>query len=237
MNPGNCSAQNHFSPFGAWTRPWPTATATTITAGAGPAAPGPRDAVPSSVPALIGQLQRCTAEQVDEGLEACLRGLLDITQAQSVSWRLVDGTESGPALCVASSLAVARAGHHRVGVPARLCSVVEHTVRPGRVMFFEFSWDAAQPADLSLVSLTLAGVSRWLNWLDLSHGPLNGQGAMPASHRQVLFQLLTGQSEKQIPTQLDLNPNTVHRYVTAIYRRYGVRNRGSLLARWLDVMR
>lgn len=230
MNPGNCPVQTRLLPWNAWVHP----VARTL---AGHVSSAHRDAMPLAVMELIAQLQSCTAAQVDAGLDCCLLGLLRMTQAQSVRWTLLDGTLAGPAICVATTLTGARLSCRGADGTVGMRSVVDHLVRPGRVMSFEFSWEVARPADLSLLTLILAGVSRWLNWLDLSHGPLNEQGVMPACHRRVLLQLLTGLSEKQIPHQLDLSANTVHRYVTAIYRRYGVRNRASLLARWMDAMR
>ncbi|MGH7279612.1 MAG: helix-turn-helix domain-containing protein, partial [Candidatus Rokuibacteriota bacterium] len=42
--------------------------------------------------------------------------------------------------------------------------------------------------------------------------------------------LVEGDSEKQIAARLGLSPTTVHQYVTALYRHFGVRSRGKLLA-------
>jgi DNA-binding NarL/FixJ family response regulator len=48
--------------------------------------------------------------------------------------------------------------------------------------------------------------------------------------RQTLACLIEGDSEKQVAARLGLSPTTVHEYVTALYRRFGVRSRGELLA-------
>ena len=48
--------------------------------------------------------------------------------------------------------------------------------------------------------------------------------------RQTLACLVQGDSEKQAAVRLGLSPATVHEYVTALYRRFGVRSRGELLA-------
>jgi DNA-binding CsgD family transcriptional regulator len=48
--------------------------------------------------------------------------------------------------------------------------------------------------------------------------------------RQTLACLLDGNSEKQVAVRLGLSPATVHQYVTALYRRFGVRSRAQLLA-------
>lgn len=51
--------------------------------------------------------------------------------------------------------------------------------------------------------------------------------------RQVLAHLLTGISEKQVASQLNLSPGTVHKYVTQIYRHFGVSTRAELMAMWI----
>jgi DNA-binding NarL/FixJ family response regulator len=48
--------------------------------------------------------------------------------------------------------------------------------------------------------------------------------------RQTLSGLLAGNSEKQVAATLGLSKHTVHLYVTAIYRHFGVNSRGELLA-------
>jgi DNA-binding CsgD family transcriptional regulator len=51
--------------------------------------------------------------------------------------------------------------------------------------------------------------------------------------RQTLDLLLAGDSEKQIARKLSLSPHTIHDYVKAIYRRFGVGTRAELLALWV----
>jgi DNA-binding CsgD family transcriptional regulator len=48
--------------------------------------------------------------------------------------------------------------------------------------------------------------------------------------RQTLAGLLDGDSEKQVAAKLGLSRHTVHLYVGAIYRHFGVHSRGELLA-------
>jgi DNA-binding CsgD family transcriptional regulator len=52
--------------------------------------------------------------------------------------------------------------------------------------------------------------------------------------REVLGGLLHGQAEKQIAGDLRLSLHTVHGYVKAVYRRYGVNTRGELLSLLID---
>jgi DNA-binding NarL/FixJ family response regulator len=51
--------------------------------------------------------------------------------------------------------------------------------------------------------------------------------------QQTLQLLLAGESEKQIAGQLRLSPHTVHVYVKALHREFGVSSRGELLARFI----
>jgi DNA-binding CsgD family transcriptional regulator len=48
--------------------------------------------------------------------------------------------------------------------------------------------------------------------------------------RQTLAFLLEGDSEKQVASRLGLSVATTHQYVTALYKRFGVRSRGQLMA-------
>jgi DNA-binding CsgD family transcriptional regulator len=50
---------------------------------------------------------------------------------------------------------------------------------------------------------------------------------------QTLSALLEGDSEKQIAARLGLQRTTVHGYVRQLYRHYGVRSRGELMARFV----
>jgi DNA-binding NarL/FixJ family response regulator len=48
--------------------------------------------------------------------------------------------------------------------------------------------------------------------------------------RQTLACLVEGDSEKQLAARLGLSQATIHQYVTALYRRFGVSSRAQLLA-------
>lgn len=56
---------------------------------------------------------------------------------------------------------------------------------------------------------------------------------LPARLQQTLVRLLNGESEKEVARQLGLSQATVHQYVTALYRRFGVHSRSELLAKWI----
>src|SRR5438067_2380677 len=52
--------------------------------------------------------------------------------------------------------------------------------------------------------------------------------------KQTLELLLAGESEKQIARRLSLSQHTVHVYVKALYKGFGVSSRGELLARFIS---
>jgi DNA-binding CsgD family transcriptional regulator len=82
---------------------------------------------------------------------------------------------------------------------------------------------------------------RLVHLFQLEIGPLLGGalastgGPPPLSprQRQTMEALLEGDSEKEAALRLGLSVNTVHEYVTALYRRFGVSSRAELLARFL----
>jgi DNA-binding NarL/FixJ family response regulator len=57
---------------------------------------------------------------------------------------------------------------------------------------------------------------------------------LPPRQDQTLRHLLEGDSEKQVARKLSLSQHTVHVYVKALYRRYGVSSRAELLAKHLS---
>ena len=61
---------------------------------------------------------------------------------------------------------------------------------------------------------------------------LEGQPLSPRME-QTLRSLLGGASEKQVAAKLGVSPHTVHVYVKALYKKYGVCSRGELLAKWV----
>jgi DNA-binding NarL/FixJ family response regulator len=56
------------------------------------------------------------------------------------------------------------------------------------------------------------------------------------SMQQTLQSLLTGDSEKQAAHKLGLSQHTVHVYVKALYKHFGVNSRGELLAKWVRTL-
>lgn len=62
---------------------------------------------------------------------------------------------------------------------------------------------------------------------DLSTAMLRG---LTPRLRDTLRGLARGRSEKQLAAELGLSPHTVHDYVKALYRHFGVQSRAELLA-------
>jgi DNA-binding CsgD family transcriptional regulator len=60
-----------------------------------------------------------------------------------------------------------------------------------------------------------------------------GPAGLSPRLRQTLESLLDGDSEKQAAARLGLSVNTVHEYVTSLYRRFGVSSRAELLTHFL----
>jgi DNA-binding CsgD family transcriptional regulator len=61
----------------------------------------------------------------------------------------------------------------------------------------------------------------------------NSPPELPPRQRQVLLALLEGCSEKEVAAQLGISRHTVHIYVKAIYRHYGVCSRSELMSQLL----
>ena len=77
--------------------------------------------------------------------------------------------------------------------------------------------------------------------IDLAHeevrrairpGPDAAVAALPRRQRQTLELLLEGKREKEVADVLGISPATVHEYVVALYRRFGVSSRAELSARF-----
>jgi DNA-binding CsgD family transcriptional regulator len=85
--------------------------------------------------------------------------------------------------------------------------------------------------------------ARIVNWLHHEIEPMIGRqlasarqpsmSELPTRLREVLLRLLDGDSEKQVSARLSLSGPTVHEYVQALYRRFGVESRAELMARWI----
>ncbi|WP_226895366.1 LuxR C-terminal-related transcriptional regulator [Luteolibacter marinus] len=88
------------------------------------------------------------------------------------------------------------------------------------------------PEDEQRVVRTLRGIKWFHRQLLLNHGLLVGKTPLSPAHRRLLLQLLSHQSEKEIADVLGLSRATTHKYVTDIYRSFGVSSRAGLMTLW-----
>ncbi len=188
---------------------------------------------------LWHELNDLPAHEVDAGAQHLLMRLCQLVQATHAQWHLEGMAASG-------------ARHHRANrqwpmgdawsdaTAAHAGRSLTHTVPidASTQMVFHFYRQVGISAFVSqhmdLLCCALAGLHRWLHWLALSHGSSMATPPLPTHLRKVLLQLITGQSEKQIASTMDVSTNTTHQYITALYRLFGVRNRASLMSMWVS---
>lgn len=84
-----------------------------------------------------------------------------------------------------------------------------------------------------VVAQTLRGIKWFHRQLLLNHGLLVGQTPLSPTHRRLLAQLLSSRTEKEIAVSLGLTRATTHKYVTEIFRSFGVSNRAGLITLWM----
>jgi DNA-binding CsgD family transcriptional regulator len=95
-----------------------------------------------------------------------------------------------------------------------------------------------EPPLFSLREATLVGDAvRGVPWLHrrlfLGNGLLMADKLLSPMERQILRALLTGVTEKELAEATGQKVTTLHKYVTSLYARYGVKSRQALLALWL----
>lgn len=88
-------------------------------------------------------------------------------------------------------------------------------------------------AERDAVAYALRGIKWFHRQLLLSHGLLAATTPLTPTERRVLHLLLTGMPEKQIAAELDRSYHTTHECITAIFRKFGVNNRATLMSLWL----
>jgi DNA-binding CsgD family transcriptional regulator len=187
------------------------------------------------LPRLWQEIQDLSAHEVDAGLLHLLQRLSHVLGADGIRWELLASSQPGSTVCVASQVFwnLQQPSTELTGPELSLTLPMRGGMRMHFHLMRTQGADAFTEAHRATLELALAGLSRWLNWLTLSHGPTLATGPLPPHQRKVLLLLLTGLSEKQIAAELNLSTNTAHQYVTSLYRRFGARNRPSLTAQWL----
>lgn len=186
---------------------------------------------------LWREIQDLPATEVDVGSEHLLSRLCQLMQADQAQWELVGTLPSGKSIRMARGNWIGPLNPNEITALTGPDTSSAIAVHDNLRIYFTLTRRAGAadftPVDNHLLTLTLAGLSRWLHWLALSYGPVAATGALPPHQRKVLLMLMTGRSEKQIAAELNLSTNTTHQYVTAIFRRFEVRNRPSLITKWL----
>lgn len=89
------------------------------------------------------------------------------------------------------------------------------------------------PREVNLLRLFHAELGELIGPLLVAADDAFSPTRLPPRVRQTLACLLEGDSEKQAAARLGVSGPTVHQYVTALYRHYGVTTRAELLARVL----
>ena len=123
--------------------------------------------------------------------------------------------------------------HRPANIDDRLTSICQISGESGAVSVLtvhrgprerEFS-----PRELRLLSFFHDELGRLIGRSLVSATEPGPDGLSPRL-RQTLACLLDGDSEKQLAARLGLSHATIHQYVTTLYRHFGVRSRGQLLA-------
>ena len=87
--------------------------------------------------------------------------------------------------------------------------------------------------ELYLATEALRGI-KWFHRAQLlSHGLGISREPLSPAERRIIPKMLTGATEKAIADQCGLTQGTVHQYITALYRKFGVRGRSEFMALWL----
>ncbi|AMX03795.1 helix-turn-helix transcriptional regulator [Microbulbifer thermotolerans] len=90
-----------------------------------------------------------------------------------------------------------------------------------------------ESADLDLAMEILRPLGWFHRKLLLAHGLLIAENPLTPSEKKVLHWLLTNLTEKEIAEKLELKPDTTHKHVMNIYRKFNVSSRAALMALWL----
>ncbi|HVE15101.1 MAG TPA: LuxR C-terminal-related transcriptional regulator [Chthoniobacterales bacterium] len=84
-----------------------------------------------------------------------------------------------------------------------------------------------------VAAYALRGIKWFHRQLALSHGLLIAEAPLSPVQREVTRLLLTERSEKQIAAETRKSASMTHKYITEIFRKFGVNSRAGLMALWL----
>jgi DNA-binding CsgD family transcriptional regulator len=85
----------------------------------------------------------------------------------------------------------------------------------------------------AIAAYALRGIRWFHRQFALNYGLLIADQPLTPLQRQVTQLLLTERSEKLIAAEIGKSPNMAHKYVTEIFRKFGVNSRAGLMAVWL----
>ena len=88
--------------------------------------------------------------------------------------------------------------------------------------------------DAALAGGAVRGLPELHRRLFLAHGILTRDKALGPMERRIVRGLLSAGSEKEIAAATGQSPATLHKYVTTLYKRFGVNGRAGLMALWLE---
>ena len=88
--------------------------------------------------------------------------------------------------------------------------------------------------EASLAAQALRGIKWFHRRLMLSHGLLVSSSPLCPVERRIVKLLLSGASEKEVADKATLAVTTTHKYVTDLFRKFGVRSRAELMSLWLN---
>lgn len=89
--------------------------------------------------------------------------------------------------------------------------------------------------EATLAGDAVRGVPELHRRLFLGNGLMMGDKLLSPMERQILRGLLNGLAEKEIAISTRQQVSTLHKYVTGLYTRFGVKSRPALMALWLGV--
>ncbi len=88
-------------------------------------------------------------------------------------------------------------------------------------------------AERQIAAYTMRSLKWFHRQVMLSHGLLAASASLSPTEHRIVALLLSDRSEWEIAAELDHSVSTTHKYVTEIFRRFGVKIRAGLMALWL----
>lgn len=89
-----------------------------------------------------------------------------------------------------------------------------------------------EPGEVALLEYAVRPLAWFQRLVTLQHGLLLAERPLTARESELVAELLTDKTEKEIAAELGLTASTVHTYAVRVYRKFGVRGRMGLMALW-----